>query len=114
VNIMPKAVSTREAKDKLSSLIGWVRENADEVIVENHGQPRAVIMSFAEYQKIRALKEQQHRHEALHTLRRLRSEVRERNQDLTEEQAEEIAERFTCEVIDDMAAEGTIRFERDI
>jgi len=109
---MPKAVSTREAKDKLSSLIGWVRENADEVIVENHGQPRAVIMSFAEYEKIRAVKEQQRRHEALRTLRRLRSEVRERNQDLTEEQAEEIAERVSRDVMNGLMEKGKVRFEQ--
>ncbi len=109
---MPRAVSTREAKDKLSSLIGWVSENADEVIVENHGQPRAVIMSFAEYEKIRAVKEQQRRHEALRTLRRLRSEVRERNQDLTEEQAEEIAERVSRDVMNGLMDKGKVRFEQ--
>ncbi len=110
---MPKAVSTREAKDKLSSIIGWVRENADEVIVESHGQPTAVIMSFAEYEKFQAVKEQQRRVEALEELRRVRAAVSTRNRDLTEAQADEIAACLTREVIDDMAAEGTIRFERD-
>jgi prevent-host-death family protein len=110
---MPRAVSTREARDTLSSIIGWVRENADEVIVESHGQPTAVIMSFTEYERIQAVREQQRRQEALEGLRRLRDEVSARNRDLTEAQADALADRFTREVIDDMAAEGRIRFERD-
>ena len=110
---MPKAVSTREAKDKLSSIIGWVRENADEVIVESHGQPTAVIMSFPEYERFLAVKEQQRRAEALEQLRRVRAAVSIRNRDLTDAQVDEIADRLTDEVLDDMAAEGKIRFERD-
>lgn len=110
---MPRAVSTKEAKDGLSALIGWARENADEVIVESRGRPAAVIMSFAEYEKVQVVREQQRRRDALETLRRVRDEVRERNQDLTQEQAEELAERFSRDVIEDLAAEGRIRFERE-
>ncbi len=36
-----------------------------------------------------------------------------RNQDLTEEAAIEIAERVSHELIDDLAARGEIRFDRD-
>ncbi len=32
---MAKAVSTTEAKNKLTALIAWVRDNQDEVIVES-------------------------------------------------------------------------------
>lgn len=110
---MPKAVSTSEAKNKLSSLIGWVLEHQDEVIIESHGAPKVVIVSFDEYEKIKKLKEQQRRHDALERLRQLKATVSARNQDLTEAQAEELADRFVRDVIDDMAAEGTIKFERD-
>jgi hypothetical protein len=50
----------------------------------------------------------------LKQLRALREEVRAQNQDLTQEEAEEIANRFSRELIDDMAAEGKIVFERDL
>ena len=110
---MAKAVSTTEAKNTLTALIAWVRENQDEVIVERHGEPRAVIMSFDEYEKLQALKAQQRRRDALDRLRRVKERVSGRNQDLTEKQAEELADRFVREVIDDMVAEGRLTFERD-
>jgi prevent-host-death family protein len=110
---MARAVSTTEAKNKLTELIAWVREQQDEVIVERHGEPRAVIMSFDAYERLAALKEQQRRRDALDRLRKLQSEVSNRNQDLTEAQALELADRFVREVIDEMAAEGKITFERD-
>lgn len=111
---MAKAVSTTEAKNKLTALIAWVRANQDEVIVESHGEPRAVIMSYEAYEKLQVLREQQRRREALDTLRQLRAEVRARNQDIdTEEQALAIADRLVREVVDDMVTEGKITFERD-
>ncbi len=111
---MAKAVSTTEAKNKLTALIAWVRDNQDEVIVESHGEPRAVIMSFEAYEKLQVVREQQRRRDALDTLRQLKAEVRARNQDIeTEEQALAIADRLVREVVDDMVAEGKITFERD-
>ncbi len=54
------------------------------------------------------------RAELLDQLRALRAEVQAQNQDLTQEEADEIANRFSREIIDDMAAEGKIGFERDL
>ncbi|HET8628206.1 MAG TPA: type II toxin-antitoxin system Phd/YefM family antitoxin [Thermomicrobiales bacterium] len=109
---MPKTVSASEAKNRLGALIGWVREHRDAVIVENHGQPRVVIPPIEEYADYEALKEQRRRQEALATMHRLQAEVSARNSDLTPEQADELADRFVREVIDDMIAEGKIRYER--
>ncbi len=50
---------------------------------------------------------------AVKDLRALREELSARNRDLTEEQIEEIANRFSREVFDDMAARGDIVFKRD-
>lgn len=104
---VPKSVSISEAKSKLSSIIGWVRERGDAVIVQSCGGPRAVILSYAEYEKVQSLREQQRRREALGRLRKLQAEVSRRNRDLTEEQAEGLAEQFSREVIEEMAAEAT-------
>ncbi|MBA3947809.1 MAG: type II toxin-antitoxin system Phd/YefM family antitoxin [Herpetosiphonaceae bacterium] len=110
---MPKTVTASEAKNKLGSIVGWVVENQEEVIVESYGEPRVVIMSFDEYEKLKALKEQQRRWEALDQLRRLKAEVSSHNKDLSEGEAMALTDRFVREVIDDMATEGKIRFERD-
>jgi len=110
---MPRTISTSNAQDQLNSAITWIEEHGDDVIVETEGQPRAVIMSFAGYQKVQAWRDRQLREQALSELRALRAKVRARNQDLTDEMAMELADRFVHEVIDDMAMEGKIRFERD-
>jgi prevent-host-death family protein len=110
---MPKTVSTSEAKNQLSAVMSWAEEHGDEVIIENHGRPRAVLMSITEYERLRALKDRQRRQEAIATIRALREEVRARNQDLTDEEAMALADRFVHEVVDDMAREGKLRFERD-
>lgn len=107
---MAKAVSTTEAKNKLTALIAWVRESRDEIIVESHGRPTAVIISYDEYQKLQVLKEQQRRREALAQLEDLRQRVSTRNQDLSEDQALDLADRFVREVVDEMVEDGKIRF----
>src|SRR5438105_534720 len=109
---MPKAVSASEAKNRLGAVVNWVLENEDEVIVENHGEPKVVIMSFAEYQKVKKFKEQERRKEALERLERVRERVRERNQDIkTEEQATQIADQFSREIINSLVEKGKVKFE---
>jgi len=110
---MPKAISANEAKNRLGSYLAYVNEQDDEVIVESHGKPKAVIMSISAYEDAQVLREKQRRADLLERLRALREEVQSRNQDLTEEQADELAVRFSREMIDDLAAEGKISFERD-
>ena len=109
---MPRTVSASEAKNKLGSLMGWVRETHDEVIIESHGEPRVVIMSFTEYEMTRQLREQKRRGDALERMRQLQREVSARNADLAPEQVEELADRFSRDFVDDLAKEGKIKFEQ--
>ena len=111
---MSKTISANEAKNRLGTWIGYVNENDDDVIVESYGKPKAVIMSIEAYEEVQQLREQKRRAELLDQLRALQEEVSSRNRDLTEEQIEEIANRFSRDIIDDMAAEGKIVFERDL
>lgn len=106
---MARAVSTREAQNKLGELIGWVREHRDAVIVENRGKPSAVLLSYDEYEQVCAFREQQRRQGAVERLRRLRDEVRARNGDLTDEGAEAIAEQFSRDVMRGLIDKGKVR-----
>ena len=110
---MPRAVSANEAKQRLGSLLGWVTEHRDEVIVERHGKPTAVIMAYADYEAVQELRDQARRREALERLERLRERVSARNADLSDEQAMELADRLVRDTIDGMVTEGKIRFKRD-
>jgi len=110
---VPKTVSALEAKNRLGSLLGYVSEQGDEVIVQNHGKPKAVIMSYAAYEEVQELRGQKQRTDALERLRTLHSRTAARNHDLTEEEAIAIADRVSHELIDAAAVRGDITFERD-
>lgn len=110
---MPRNVSTTEAKNQLSAMMRAVAENDDEVVVQDHGRPRAAIISMRAYEGLQEWREQERRRQILAEMRELRARVRARNQDLTPGQAEELADRFVREVVEEMVAEGKIRFERE-
>jgi prevent-host-death family protein len=107
---MPRMISATEAKNKLGSLFTWVQDNQDEVIIENRGEPTAVIMAYSEYEKIKNLKEQTRRQEIWERMEALRREVSARNQDLTEEQRDELAEEISQDAIKSLVKKGRIKF----
>ena len=111
---MPKTISANEAKNRLGTWLGYVSEQNDEVVVESYGKPKAVVISISAFEELQALRERKRRAELLKQLRALRTEVQAQNQDLTQEEADEIAVRFSREMFDDMAARGDIVFERDL
>src|SRR5436189_2490754 len=109
---MSKTVSTREAQNKLSALIGWVNEHDDEVIVENRGAPSAVIISYAEYEKLQGLREQERRRALLAKMRQLQARVSERNADLGEVEADALADEVAGEAVAELVESGSVRFEQ--
>jgi prevent-host-death family protein len=110
---MPRNVSTTEAKNQLSALMRTVQENGEAIVVEDHGRPRVAIISMHEYGKLQEWREQARRQEILTEMREIQARVSARNQDLTPEQAEELADRYVREVVEDMVKEGKIRVERN-
>lgn len=111
---MPKVVSATDAKSKFGSLVNWVVENGDEVIVENHGQPTVVMIPLSEYENYRTYREAEKRKKVFARLRELRDRVRTYNQDIiTDEQALEIADEIVREAINGLVAKGKIRFESE-
>jgi prevent-host-death family protein len=112
---MPKAVSATEAKNRLGALLGYVVDQHDEVIVENQGKPKAVLMSFTAFKEVEALRADKRRAEALANLRRLELRIADHNRgsDLTEEEAHALADAISHEIVDDLAGRGEVAFERD-
>jgi PHD/YefM family antitoxin component YafN of YafNO toxin-antitoxin module len=80
------------------------------VIVQSRGEPKVVLIPYAEYEEIQGIKEQVRRRRALAKLEKLREKVRSRNIDLSDEEAEALANRFTREVVEEMVEEGKIQF----
>lgn len=73
-------------------------------MIESHGKPTAVLISYEVYRELREARDQQRRQEAMNALWRLRDEVRARNQDLTEKEADAIAEDVGREAIANVMA----------
>ncbi len=110
---MARMISATEAKAKLSALMEWAVSNQDEVIIQSRGNPKAVIISYDVYEQFKELQEQARRKEALSQLESLAARIQERNQDLTAEDADALADRFTREVIEEMVDEGKIQYQRE-
>jgi prevent-host-death family protein len=110
---MSRSVSTTEAKNQLSALMRAVEEDGDDIVIQDHGRPRVAIVSMRDYAGLQEWREQERRKQILAEMRELRARVRARNQDLTPEQAEELADHYVREVVAEMVEEGKIRFERE-
>ncbi len=104
VDTMSKTVTAHEAQNQFSILLDDVSDGGEEVIVERHGSPRAVLISYDVYQQVQELREKQHRAEAVEELRALQEEISARNQDLTEEESIALAIEVSDEIIKDIMA----------
>ena len=104
-------VSTSEAKAKLSSFLQQVVGNREEVIIENRGTPQAVLISYDVYEQYCQWRDQDRRQRALAELQALADSIQSRNQDLTETETEEMADRLSRDVVDEMMSEGQIQYE---
>jgi prevent-host-death family protein len=113
VEEMARTISATEAKAKLSSLINWAIKNRDEVVVESRGTPKAAILPYEAYEQYKELREQARRRQLLAQLEELAAQVQTRNQDLSGEAADELSDRFSREVIEEMVEEGKVRYQRD-
>ena len=74
---MPKTVSATEAKSRFGAMVKWAVENQDDVIVRQYGDPTAVLISYAEYERLVAWREQERRNEAFEQFEALRRRIQE-------------------------------------
>jgi prevent-host-death family protein len=109
-----KTFPASEVKNRFGAIVGKVQTGEyTEVIVENHGEPVAAIVPVTELEALRAVREQEKRQKALATLRQAREEVQARIKGkLTQKEVDEIANRFSHELVEDLEKEGKVRFER--
>ncbi len=110
---MPKTMSSNDAKQRWGSVLSYVTNQGDEVIVESHGKPKAVVLSVAAYEELQALREQRRRAEAMERLRRLNERIAASNAGSTEteEEAIEFAVTLGREINRAVAARGVSSVE---
>jgi prevent-host-death family protein len=107
-----KKVSTAEAKNKLSALIGLTITEGTNVVIERRGEPKAVLVSYTEYEETQQIRARSQRLEALERLRTLREQVSARFDGVSEAERAQLAVRFSREFVQDLADEGKVAFQR--
>ncbi|MDQ3657014.1 MAG: type II toxin-antitoxin system Phd/YefM family antitoxin [Chloroflexota bacterium] len=108
-----KTMSSNEVKQRWGSVMSTVDVPDDAVIVESHGKPKAAVISFERFEKLRELEKKEQRENALRTLREIEARYDGRNDDLDQEAIEALADRFSREFVDDLVTEGKVVFEHD-
>lgn len=108
-----KTLPASQVQNNFGAIAQQVRNGeVKEVIVENRGEPIVAIIGMEELQAVREFQEQEKRKEALNKLRRLRERIQARTTEkLNDEQAGQIADRFSQEIAEDLAQEGKVIFE---
>lgn len=88
-----RTVSATEAKNRFGAVVKSAREEVDVVLVENHGEPYAIILSPSEFQRLQASDHELRRRKRLDRLEEIMQVQAELNKDLTPEAAEELVQR---------------------
>lgn len=109
---MVKTVSADEVLNQLDSVLGYVSDQGDEVIVESHGEPKAVIMSLTAYDDVKAMREERRRAELLEDFHRLNDRIAAHQHDLSEDEAIELSVEISREINNDLAARSEAGFKR--
>ena len=97
----------------LQDVVDAIVTDDDSVIVVRDGKPVAAVIPYADLIELQRLRQEYERAEALQEYRALRSRLVGRNVDLDEAQVNELSNRFSHDLIDDLATEGSLRFARD-
>lgn len=107
---MVRTISATEAKVNFGAVTQRVIDDGEPVVVENHGQPRVAIVPVQQLDRLAELEEQERRRVWLERARALRARVREKNQDLTDQQAEQIADEIVRDAVDALYEKGIVRY----
>lgn len=106
-----KTVSVSEARQQLNALVEWAIEHQEGVVIEKYNKPKAVIISFEDFQTLQQIKENEQRQQAWLEFQALAQKVSERNKNLTAEEADEVADTVVREAVKSMEEKGQLRFE---
>ena len=107
-----KNISISEAREQFSAVVKLAKQGKQDVVIENRGRPEAVIIPYSDYEVLQQARENERRKKAIQALQRIADEVGSRNKDMSEEEANGLADEITREAIDSMVKKGTVRFQK--
>ncbi len=105
-----KTLSITETREQLSTVIQSVKN--DDVVIQNRGRSKAVIIPFSDYELLREAREKERVKKAVEELRQLASEVSANFSDMTDEEIDEISKEVVRESIAALEAKGKITFSK--
>ncbi len=100
---MIKTVSVSETRQQLSSFLNWIRDNQNDVVIQNRGQAEAVIIPYEDYALLQDAREQRRRQMALDELRQIALAVSANNEQMTAVEADELADEIVREAIENLS-----------
>ena len=101
---MTRFVTATEAKNRLGALMSEVLASNEPVIIELHGRPKIAMITRDRLAEIEEIERKQRHAKALASLDEIAKLNAGRNDDLTEEQAMELAVEVVREIRAEMAA----------
>ena len=107
-----RTVPPIESKEQWNQLVESIETEGD-AIVENERGEKVAVISYEEFLEYREQRRKQLAAEGYARLQKALEGQDERNSDLSQEEIEELADRASREAIDDLAAEGKLKFVRD-
>jgi prevent-host-death family protein len=105
-----KSVSATEAKNRFGSLLADLNKGTSAIVVENHGRPRAVIISPEEWDTLLDARERLRQREAWERIKEIAEEVSARNADLSQEEADALADEIADEAMARVVARARLRW----
>ena len=103
-----RVYSVTEAKNQFSAMLEFVQEPDAVAVIESHGRTKGALISAAELETLKRLKERERRRQAVKGLEALRREVSSRNIDLSEDEAMEIATEAVREAFQELHDSGRL------
>jgi prevent-host-death family protein len=107
---MSREISLTEAKAKLNALVAWAQENDDEIVLQRRGKPAGLIVPFEYQEEFAKMRERRRREKAIARLQQIAAQVQADNSDLTQEDADRMADEVTREAIEGLRERGAISF----
>ena len=110
---MLKKISATDAKNKLGTILDWVGSGDEAVVIERYGRPEAVVIGYERYEMMQAMLRKDRTEKTWRDLEKRAIAIRERNQDLSEEEVESIADEISRETIARLIAERKAEYNTD-
>ncbi len=108
---MTKTVSATEAKARLGALMQQTAEEDEPIVIVTRGKPKAVLLSYEKYSEMQAVAEEARRQQLLERLDALGQRLQAGEHRLSPEEAEQLAERFGREFVEELIASGKVQYK---